>query len=106
MKRWNALWSVVALIALQAFGQGILWDLIWDSGLSDTRVQGALWFGWTLAQLAFAAAAGVHLTLWGLRTFSRPHAGDRLPAPWANRFASPQSRPKEPAAPRSAILSA
>jgi hypothetical protein len=75
-------WGVVVLVAMQVFGQGVVWELLWSSGLKDVRIMSTLWWAWTIAQVLIAVPVGVSLARWGLARFAPPRSADFLPAAW------------------------
>jgi hypothetical protein len=75
-------WGVVVVVAMQVLGQGVVWELLWSSGLKDVRFMSALWWAWTIAQVMLAIPVGVGLVRWGWARFAAPRSADFLPAAW------------------------
>jgi hypothetical protein len=96
-------WGVVVLVAMQVLGQGVVWELLWASGLKDARLMSALWWMWTIAQVLIAVPVGVGLVRWGWARFSTSRSADLLPAAW---HASARSGRLDRATPASAMRTA
>jgi hypothetical protein len=106
MKRSSIFTGLIVLTAMQFLGQTVVWDLVWMSGMRDARVMSALWWAWTIIQIALAIPVGIHLVRWGLARFAMPHAVDRLPAAWVNSSRDAASDRRARQTPRSAMVSA
>jgi hypothetical protein len=96
-------WGVVVLVAMQVLGQGVVWELLWASGLTDARIMSALWWMWTIAQVVLAVPVGVGLVRWGWARSAAPRSASFLPAAWHESARAARS---DPAMPASALRSA
>lgn len=49
------------LLAMQVFGQLVLWDGLWRQGPTDQEMWAiaALWWAWTAIQIAFGVVVGI-----------------------------------------------